>query len=286
MAIWWSQFGCGSQIIKWKPWNFPYFLWDWRCLPETHCDVLYIFLVNSNVVLIICLDLGQILWTLKLYAALLVLPFTVDQPSPTKNAARLKCFYWQPVCLHALLHIHTCLDTVLVWGWLESRFWSTSVVSSKWYPHDVSWIVSHILTWGGDGTSQIHQSMLDNFSEIRCSVWCHCKFKTHNTNLFTCQQSTWIHQQKCQNTIPSHYGDTIIYRLTILYSLVRPHVESASAVWSLHEVKPIYQLEMVLHRATRWTLNPTTMLEDLQWRTLESGAQTSDWSHYSKLYLA
>ena len=28
--------------------------------------------------------------------------------------------------------------------------------------------------------------------------------KTHNTNLFTCQQSTWIHQKKCQNTIPSH----------------------------------------------------------------------------------
>ena len=38
-------------------------------------------------------------------------------------------------------------------------------------------------------------------------------------------------------------------------SLVRPHVEYASAVWSPHEVKPIHQLEMVQRRAARWTLN-------------------------------
>ena len=59
-------------------------------------------------------------------------------------------------------------------------------------------------------------------------------------------------------------------------SLVRPHVEYASAVWSPHEVKPIHQLEMVQRRAARWTLNRhhntssvKGMLEDLQWRTLE-----------------
>ena len=59
-------------------------------------------------------------------------------------------------------------------------------------------------------------------------------------------------------------------------SLVRPHVEYASAVWSPHEVKPIHQLEMVQCRAARWTLNRhhntssvKGMLEDLQWRTLE-----------------
>ena len=59
-------------------------------------------------------------------------------------------------------------------------------------------------------------------------------------------------------------------------SLVRPHVEYASAVGSPHEVKPIHQLEMVQRHATRWTLNRhhdtssvKRMLEDLQWRTLE-----------------
>ena len=59
-------------------------------------------------------------------------------------------------------------------------------------------------------------------------------------------------------------------------SLVRPHIEYASAVWSPHEVKPIHQLEMVQRRAARWTLNRhhntssvKGMLEDLQWRTLE-----------------
>ena len=59
-------------------------------------------------------------------------------------------------------------------------------------------------------------------------------------------------------------------------SLVRPHVEYASAVWSPHEVKPIHQLEMVQRRAAGWTLNRhhntssvKGMLEDLQWRTLE-----------------
>ena len=38
-------------------------------------------------------------------------------------------------------------------------------------------------------------------------------------------------------------------------SLVRPHVEYVSAVWSPREVKPIHQLEMVQRRAARWTLN-------------------------------
>ena len=67
-------------------------------------------------------------------------------------------------------------------------------------------------------------------------------------------------------------------------SLVRPHVEYASAVWSHHEVKPIHQLEMVQRRAAPWTLNRhhntssvKGMLEDLQWRTLEQrrvGLQT------------
>ena len=59
-------------------------------------------------------------------------------------------------------------------------------------------------------------------------------------------------------------------------SLVRTHVEYASAVWSPHEVKPIHQLDMVQRRAARWTLNRNHntssvkgMLEDLQWRTLE-----------------
>ena len=59
-------------------------------------------------------------------------------------------------------------------------------------------------------------------------------------------------------------------------SLVRPHVEYASAVWSPHEVKPIHQLEMVQRRAARLTLNRhhntssvKGMLEDLQWRALE-----------------
>ena len=59
-------------------------------------------------------------------------------------------------------------------------------------------------------------------------------------------------------------------------SLVRPHVEYVSAVWSPHKVKPIHQLEMVQRRAAWWTLNRhhntssvKGMLEDLQWRTLE-----------------
>ena len=56
-------------------------------------------------------------------------------------------------------------------------------------------------------------------------------------------------------------------------SLVRPHVEYASAVWSHHEVKPIHQPEIVKHRAARWTLNrhhnTSRMLEDIQWQTLE-----------------
>ena len=59
-------------------------------------------------------------------------------------------------------------------------------------------------------------------------------------------------------------------------SLVRPHVEYASAVWSPHEVKPIHQLEMVQRSAARWTPNRhhntssvNRMLEDLQWQTLE-----------------
>ena len=62
------------------------------------------------------------------------------------------------------------------------------------------------------------------------------------------------------------------------YSLVRPHVEYAFAVWSPHEVKSIHQLEMVQRRAAQWTLNRhhntssvKGMLEDLQWQTLEQG---------------
>ena len=71
--------------------------------------------------------------------------------------------------------------------------------------------------------------------------------------------------------IRSHHIKEKLYN-----SLVRPHVEYASAVWSPREVKAINQLEMVQRRAARWTLNRhhntssvKGMSEDLQWRALE-----------------
>ena len=44
-----------------------------------------------------------------------------------------------------------------------------------------------------------HRKIPGCHHQSRCEV-----DKTHNTNLFTCQKSTWIYQKKCQKTIPSH----------------------------------------------------------------------------------
>lgn len=59
-------------------------------------------------------------------------------------------------------------------------------------------------------------------------------------------------------------------------TLVRPHTEYASSVWSPHEAKLTRQIEMVQRRAARWTLNRhhntssvDRMLTDLGWRPLE-----------------
>ena len=79
-------------------------------------------------------------------------------------------------------------------------------------------------------------------------------------------------------------------------SLVRPHVEYASSVWSPHEVNPIHKLEMVQRRAARWTLlnkTATTTPAALKgcWKISNGGhwnsaAPSADWSFYSKLYMA
>ena len=59
-------------------------------------------------------------------------------------------------------------------------------------------------------------------------------------------------------------------------TLVRPQLEYASTVWSPHTATNIHKLESVQRRAARWatrdyrcTSSVTSMLQDLNWRTLD-----------------
>ena len=59
-------------------------------------------------------------------------------------------------------------------------------------------------------------------------------------------------------------------------TLVRPQLEYASTVWSPHTTTNIYKLESVQRRAARWatryyryTSSVISMLQDLNWRTLD-----------------
>ena len=128
-------------------------------------------------------------------------------------------------------------------------------------------------------------------------------YSLHNTDLKTTDtENTWVSssvkiwsgQNTTQTCSRANRALGFIKRIVkirspcikekLYNSLVRPHVEYASAVWSPHEVKPIHQLEMVQRRAARWTLNrhhntssvKAWMLEDLQWRTFEQ--RRTDWS--------
>ena len=60
-------------------------------------------------------------------------------------------------------------------------------------------------------------------------------------------------------------------------NMVRSNLEYCSSVWSPHYKKQIWKLEMIQRRAARYTTNHfrntssvTSMLEHLQWETLES----------------
>ena len=59
-------------------------------------------------------------------------------------------------------------------------------------------------------------------------------------------------------------------------SLVRPHLEYASAVWDPHTKVRISQIKQVQRRAARWTASNfdrkssvTEMVKQLGWRSLE-----------------
>ena len=73
--------------------------------------------------------------------------------------------------------------------------------------------------------------------------------------------------------------------------MVRPLLEYCSTVWSPHTKEYIQKIEMVQHRAARYVTNRyhntssvTSMLDHLEWETLES--RRISWSCSSKLYMA
>ena len=69
-------------------------------------------------------------------------------------------------------------------------------------------------------------------------------------------------------------------------TLVRPILEYATQVWDPHQQNLIYKLEMVQGRAARWVQSDysfkssvTTMLDNLNWTTLEQRREASRLGH-------
>ena len=73
-------------------------------------------------------------------------------------------------------------------------------------------------------------------------------------------------------------------------TLVRPILEYATQVWDPHQQNLIYKLEMVQGRAARWVQSDysfkssvTTMLDNLNWTTLEQRRETSRLSLFHRI---
>ena len=73
-------------------------------------------------------------------------------------------------------------------------------------------------------------------------------------------------------------------------TLVRPILEYATQVWDPHQQNLIYKLEMVQGRAARWVQSDysfkssvTTMLDNLNWTTLEQRREASRLSLFHRI---